>query len=500
MAKNQDNKGRRQAEDSRLKKKSYVLVFGSLLALSGLAYFLVAFYGVSFEQLLFHASTSLEGANMRPFVMIGLVACLILGGATHLVVNRLTLLTKLGYRKTKRIGLSIILICSLVFVWAIGLPQFVWGSFHQNDLMAKEYVDPRTVELEFPEHKRNLIYIYLESMESSYSSKELGGAFDDNYIPQLSGLALDQSNVQFSNQEKMGGAQQVEGVGWTIAGMVAQTAGIPLKTPLKPNVYGRDEAFLPGACALGDILADQGYYQEFLLGSDARFGSRDSYFRQHGDQVVNDLLAARAQGKVAADYHNGFWGYDDRHLFAFAKERLTELSRQDRPFALTLLTVDSHFPNGYLYDDFPQPFNSSYGNAIYCSDSQVADFIAWFKQQDFYEDTSLIISGDHLTMASQFMLTVDPNYDRTVYNLFVNPQVPADYRPEFSRGRDFTTMDMFPSTLAALGVHIKGDRLGYGCNLFAGQETLPEKLGWEKFSQMMNGYSAFYNKEFLYSQ
>ena len=40
-------------------------------------------------------------------------------------------------------------------------------------------------------------------------------------------------------------------------------------------------------------------------------------------------------------------------------------------------------------------------------------------------------------------------------------------------------MDMFPTTLAVLGVDIDGDRLGLGANLYADKETLAEKYGYE---------------------
>lgn len=39
------------------------------------------------------------------------------------------------------------------------------------------YIDPKSVDIQFPEQKRNLIYIYLESMENTYADEKNGGAF-----------------------------------------------------------------------------------------------------------------------------------------------------------------------------------------------------------------------------------------------------------------------------------------------------------------------------------
>ena len=60
------------------------------------------------------------------------------------------------------------------------------------------YVFPSNVELTFPEEKRNLIYIFLESMETTYADKENGGAYDVNYIPELTALAKTYEDFRLS--------------------------------------------------------------------------------------------------------------------------------------------------------------------------------------------------------------------------------------------------------------------------------------------------------------
>ena len=57
--------------------------------------------------------------------------------------------------------------------------------------------------------------------------------------------------------------------GWTAAALVGQTSGLPLNTPAGANSYLSDKSFLPGAYTLGDLLEDNGYQNEILLGSDA---------------------------------------------------------------------------------------------------------------------------------------------------------------------------------------------------------------------------------------
>ena len=69
---------------------------------------------------------------------------------------------------------------------------------HPSNIYEKYYVDPSSVNYTFPETKRSLIYIFMESMESSYADKAEGGTMDVNYIPNLTKLAKE--NVQFSDK------------------------------------------------------------------------------------------------------------------------------------------------------------------------------------------------------------------------------------------------------------------------------------------------------------
>ena len=60
----------------------------------------------------------------------------------------------------------------------------------KTELYDKYYVDGRDIQLDFPDVKRNLIYIYLESMETTFADKKTGGAFEINLIPQLTQLSV----------------------------------------------------------------------------------------------------------------------------------------------------------------------------------------------------------------------------------------------------------------------------------------------------------------------
>ena len=106
-----------------------------------------------------------------------------------------------------------------------------------------------------------------------------------------------------------------------------------------------------------------------------------------------------------------FWGMEDQKLFACAKEKLQELSSGEQPFNLTLLTVDTHFEDGYVCDLCQNEFgDNQYANVMACSSRQVNHFIKWIQEQPFYENTTIVLSGDHWTMDSDFCNDVSADY------------------------------------------------------------------------------------------
>lgn len=379
---------------------------------------------------------------------------------------------------------------SIIDVWAaLDIKNYLNNQSTYNTIVEDNYVDPARARMTFPEQKRNLIYIYLESMESTYADKANGGAFDKNYIPELTQLAAD--NVSFSNSDLLGGGHSSVYTTWTIGGIFAQTSGLPLNTGIGRNEMAYQESFFPEINTLGDVLADEGYKQYFFIGSIGAFGGRENYFKEHGDYEIDDYNWAQEQGLIPEDYYE-WWGYEDEKLFAFAKDRLTQIAAEGEPFNFTMLTADTHFEDGYPCElcDEENDGDNQYGMVLHCSSKQVTEFVSWIQQQDFYDNTTIVISGDHPTMDADFCENIDADFQRTVYNVIINSAV----QPQQEKNRTFTTMDMFPTTLASMGVTIEGDRLGLGTDLFSGEQTLAEQMGYEELNDALSQKSKFFEK------
>ena len=351
------------------------------------------------------------------------------------------------------------------------------------DFYDKNYIDSEIIS---PDEKMNFIHIYLESMETTYAKKEDGGNSNDDLLPYLTKITKE--SISFSQNEKIGGARVLTGTGWTTGGIVASTSGLPLIFSLKHKFCKDKVPFMPSVKTLGDILEKDGYNRVFMIGSDATFGGRRSYFDQHGHYDIQDTVSLKEEGILDKDYHE-FWGFEDDKLFEFAKEKILSLSKLSKPFDFEILTVDTHHPYGYQSKTCKNLFKHSLSNSIYHTDENLKDFMEWLKKQDFYENTVIVIQGDHTSMAAEYIHdTYSLNYDRRVWNTFIHSRV----KPVKEKNRDFTTMDFYPTILAALGYQIKGNKLGLGTNLFSDQSTLTEQFNADIVDQQIKRKSDFY--------
>ena len=394
-------------------------------------------------------------------------------------------------------ALSMLLISTWLLLSSFGVFDYIWSLTQTSKLYEEHYVEPSTAKMKFPETKRNLVYIYLESMENTLFSKDNGGQSSASIMPELEKLASDPANVSFSNlQSGLGGPLPATGTTWTVGAMMAQSGGVPLKSSILGQDYnsmGLYKEFLPGAYTIGDVLADNGYNQTFIMGSESSFGGRDKMLQQHGNISIQDYPYAKASGQISPDY-GVWWGYEDKKLFEFGKTELLRLASEDQPFSLSLLTADTHFTDGWLDPSCQTDYQSKYSNVHACSSKMVTEFVDWVKSQPFADNTTIILSGDHLGMQTSYYddMIKQPDYQRTGYNVFINSAV----KPTSTHGRLFSSFDMYPSTLAALGVSIEGNRLALGTNLFSEEPTLVEQFGTiDNLNSELSKRSNYYEKQ-----
>ena len=395
----------------------------------------------------------------------------------------------------KKIYIAILFLISIVlFFNEFKIFNYIYNKTQTTNIYEEYYVDGNNVNITFPEEKRNLILIVCESMESTLFSKENGGSWEYSIIPELEELA--ENNINFSNTNNLGGALTLHGTTFTAGGLVAETAGIPLITAssLKnSNEYKGNGTYFNGAYTLGNILQKEEYNLEIMMGSEGTFGGRTQYFVTNGNYKVFDLNYAIEIGKMDVQ-DTVWWGFDDDTLFKWSKEEILNLASEDKPFNYIMLTADTHFVDGYLSENVEEKFDTQYENVFAYSSKSISEFVKWIQKQEFYENTTIVILGDHLGMQDDFYREhVDENYQRGVYNVIINSAIQA----QNTKNRQFTTIDMYPTIIASLGAVIDGNKLGFGTNLYSDEKTLVEILGSEYVNNELRKNSKYYNNEIL---
>ena len=471
---------------------SLCVVFISYIFVSSVNWSLRKFGPLTYEQIVFHLNTPLDSETKLILSYIQ---------NTLMIAPVITLIFYYLVRKTaaKKQFVFALLFMGISLVYGYHKMELgriiheykthtIMGQFYE-----KNYINSHKVNITSPAHKRNLIMIFAESMESTYANEKYFGA---NLIPELTTLASE--NIQFSHTEKIGGFQNIKGAKYTQASMISQLCAIPLRLPIKATRYRPENGFLPGALCLSDILNKDGYNQSFMIGTTRRFSGTDKYLETHGNVKILDwdFYSERDNLDKNTDKKHKRT-VRDLNLFKYAKEEILDLAAKNQPFSFTIMTLDTHFGNGYFADEVCEakyhtakvPDHENFKNVVSCSSQQINTFIDWIKAQPFYPDTEVVIVGDHLTMSSTIF---SKDMDRTIYDVYINSSINDK---TYTKNRQFTALDTLPTLLEGMGYTIEGHKLGLGVSLFSGLPTLLESgISVKDLDEELDKQSAVYNK------
>jgi phosphoglycerol transferase len=353
-----------------------------------------------------------------------------------------------------------------------------------------EYVNPDSVQIEFKE-RRNLILIFLESMEYNFQDSVNGGNLKENLIPEITGyLKNEQSFVP--------GGVAVSGMGWTMADVVAKTCGIPLVFP--PSIKGRVApltSFLPGTTCLTDLLIRNNYNVIVSQGTNLKFSGMDVFLKSHSSPEAYGLMYYLRDERVKKDSTTN-WGVKDSLHYELIKEHISRISKEKKPWAVWMFTIDTHTPYGFLDSKCaPDPMVSKKKQMPYvirCASRQVDSFIKWAKTQEWYGNTVIAVMGDHAMMAAPELVGFrDTSFTHYWLDFFINSSKDAgNYK------REFTSLDMFPTILESMGAEIPNGALGLGRSLYSKEQTLLEKYGADFLSKAISKRSIEYDYFLFY--
>ena len=348
------------------------------------------------------------------------------------------------------------------------------SEFYKNQFV---HYSPEMVTAE--DTTRNLIFIYVESLENSFIK----------HTPEI--RTLYDNGLVFTDQHfGYGGGKNIIGAATTISSMVSKTTGLPLLCGSSfMNNFGESGlTFFEKVPGLYDILHDHGYRNIYVQGTPEKFGATGPFFASHGvDDIYDKDDVEKMLTEKGEKYRRKGPGLADADVFDYAKKILDTLSYDK--FSLTLTTIDTHYPRGFLdkrCKEKPEsPSDRDYYAAVLrCTSKRVGQFVDWVKQQPFGNNTEIVIAGDHLFMAHSPVSNMRSR-ERRFLNIYINPKFTSEQTK-----RLYTSFDSAPTVLETMGFHIDGHRLGFGSSLLSDKQTLIETYGERKLVHLLRELSG----------
>lgn len=345
-------------------------------------------------------------------------------------------------------------VCVAVVVWQIRIIPYYYYQNTTGTLYEKYYKAPVITAADFPVQKRNLLLLYLESVENNFADASLYGK---NLLPRLSETAR--------NNPRFDGYNFLYGTNYTKAALVAGHCGIPYRSPT-PTMETVN-SHLKNIRCLSDILADNGYETWFAKSADHSFAYTNIFYQLHSYRNIIDrtvLTAGMSPAEIEKN-KSSYNGLSDKlllnHISAlFSTQKVRE------PFLMTVFTVDTHAPGTVLPYNCPKIFGDIRDN-ILCTDNNVAEFITEFQKTPYWQNTTVVIVGDH-PMFKALQTQQRKKYRRGIYNVFLNLPNGLSYNPR----KEFTALDLAPTYLELLGIKLPEHAFGLGRSLFSDVPSL----------------------------
>ena len=237
------------------------------------------------------------------------------------------------------------------------------------------------------ERPRNLVLIAAESLEATYGREDI---FGEDLTPELTALATE--GLAFTD------VRQVSHTGWTMGGLIAASCAVPMRPKdFLQAMTRRADARMPGAVCLGDVLAAEDYRTVLMVGHPITFADIDGFATTHGIAEMHGFEALSP--KLPEPSYLSGWGLYDDSLFALAQEKLAELDSDEKPFALVLMTMDTHFPPGHPSASCgPRADPADRAFVIRCADRLIAAFVRDVRAA--FPEAVVALFSDHLSRES----------------------------------------------------------------------------------------------------
>lgn len=307
----------------------------------------------------------------------------------------------------------------------------------------------------------NVIYLHLESIQNFLIDYQLNGV---EVMPFLNSLTKDPNFLYFDN----------------FYHQTAQGKTADAEFMLENSLYGlpQGSAYITKGQntyeAAPSILKDYGYTSAVFHGNNGSFWNRNVIYNQFGyDKFFDAAFYDTSDRKNMAEY-----GLLDKPFF---EQSIPLLESLPQPFYTKFITVAHHFP--YKIDQELTTIDKAttgdasvdnYFQTARYADEALAQFFAYLKESGLYENTMIVMYGDHYGISD--------NHNEAMSQLIgqeVTPVVQADlqqvplliYVPGMEGGVKHSyggQIDLLPTVLHLLGVETQ-DYIHFGTDLLSSE-------------------------------
>lgn len=334
-----------------------------------------------------------------------------------------------------------------------------------EELKGNEYSPVNTHDTFGLAEDRHLFMIQVESLQNFAVGRSLNG---QEITPNLN--ALIEESAYFSNVFQQIGAGTTSDAEW-----IANTGLYPEgMVPTVNSLNGKE------APSLARILKKEGYGSATYHADELGFWNRDILYPVLGYEEVYSNVEIPDLKPVG-------YGPSDEILFDFVLDKLPEQLEAHERFYSNIVTLTSHtpfvLPEDMQYLDLPETYIDTYtGNylqSVRYADEQIGAFIDALKAKGLYDESLIVIFGDHsglhgspVTPEDEVLLEEFLGHSYSMKDRFTIPVIMAG--GNLFEGSEMTRLggqvDIMPTILALLGIDAENPMMGH--NLFEYKKNL----------------------------
>lgn len=307
---------------------------------------------------------------------------------------------------------------------------------------------------------KNVIFINAESIQDFVIGKEVNG---QEITPFLNKLVEDEDTYYFDNFFEQTGQGKTSD-----SEFLVENSLYPLSRGAVFFTHGGNEYH-----ALPEMLNEEGYYSAVFHANNKSFWNRDGMYRSlNVDHFYSD------EAYEITDENSIGWGLKDKSYF---EQSIKYLQTIEQPFYTKFITLTNHFPFELDEEDKSiEPYDSNsntlnnYFPTVRYADEAMEEFFDHLKQAGLYEDSIIIIMGDHIGISANHNSAMSMFLDKeeiTPYDQVQLLKVPLFIHiPGHGNGETISTVsgqiDLKPTILSLLGIEQNND-IYFGNDLFA---------------------------------